>query len=169
MRVDRFRPGNRSTQTSDDTSQMRRFGNERGVGIPDAAQGLCELDGCRRSSSSGEPCGDGAYAHVLVGLPDVNVLGVVQCRPGRIWGASSHLPRNPPHRCAGASSHRRAHLVPTLRGVSVLEQPGQPHLLVFEPEEGLRRAKPLPAEDELVIEDVTDEEWEAFHEALAER
>ena len=58
---------------------------------------------------------------------------------------------------------------PTMSAVSVLEQPGQPNLLVFEPEEGLRRAMPLPAEDELVIEDVTDEEWEAFHEALAER
>jgi len=56
-----------------------------------------------------------------------------------------------------------------MSAVSVLEQPGQPNLLVFEPEEGLRRAMPLPAEDELVIEDVTDEEWEAFHEALAER
>jgi hypothetical protein len=59
--------------------------------------------------------------------------------------------------------------VRTLEAVSVLEQPGQPHLLVFEPEEGLRRAKPLPAEEDLAIEDVTDEEWEAFHEALAER
>ena len=58
--------------------------------------------------------------------------------------------------------------VRTLGCVSVLEQPGHSHLLVFEPEEGLRRAKPLPAEDELLIEDVTDEEWEAFHEALAE-
>lgn len=53
--------------------------------------------------------------------------------------------------------------------MSVLEQPGQRHFLVLEPEEGLRRVKPLPAEADLVIEDVTDEEWEAFHEAIAER
>ena len=27
---------------------------------------------------------------------------------------------------------------------------------------------PLPAEDDLVIEDATDEEWQAFYEALTE-
>lgn len=53
--------------------------------------------------------------------------------------------------------------------VSVLEQPGQPRFLVLEPEEGLRQAMALPAEEDLVIEDVTDEEWKAFHEAIAER
>lgn len=36
------------------------------------------------------------------------------------------------------------------------------------PEEARRHARPLPRREELVIEDVPDEEWDAFQEALAE-
>lgn len=50
--------------------------------------------------------------------------------------------------------------------VSVLEQPGQPN--VFEPREGLSRAMPLPADDDFGLDDVTDDEWQAFYEAVSE-
>jgi hypothetical protein len=52
--------------------------------------------------------------------------------------------------------------------VSTLEQPGQRRLEVYPPGEALRRAHPLPRREDLVIEDVPDEEWNAFQEALAE-
>ena len=39
---------------------------------------------------------------------------------------------------------------------------------VYPPDEALERARPLPPRDRLVVEDVTDEEWTAFKEALAE-
>ena len=38
---------------------------------------------------------------------------------------------------------------------------------VYQPDEALERARPLPTRDRLVIEDVPDEEWAAFQEALA--
>jgi len=36
------------------------------------------------------------------------------------------------------------------------------------PAEALKSARPLPKREDLVIEDVSDEEWAAFLEALAE-
>ena len=39
---------------------------------------------------------------------------------------------------------------------------------VYPPEEALRRAQPLPPRDRLVIEDVPQDDWEAFQEALDE-
>ena len=48
------------------------------------------------------------------------------------------------------------------------EQPAEPTVQVYPPGEALRRARPLPRREVLVIEDVPDEEWEAFLEALAE-
>ena len=38
---------------------------------------------------------------------------------------------------------------------------------VYQPDEALECARPLPTRDRLVIEDVPDEEWAAFQEALA--
>ena len=38
---------------------------------------------------------------------------------------------------------------------------------VYQPDEALERARPLPPRDRLVIGDVPDEEWVAFQEALA--
>lgn len=48
------------------------------------------------------------------------------------------------------------------------EQPAEPVVRVYPPEEALRRACPLPRREVLVIKDVPDEEWVAFQEALAE-
>lgn len=48
------------------------------------------------------------------------------------------------------------------------EQPEGPTVRVYPPEEALQRARPLPPRGRLVIEDVSDEEWAAFQEALAE-
>ena len=42
-------------------------------------------------------------------------------------------------------------------------------LIVVPPEEALTRAQPLPTDDELVIEGLTDDEWSEFEKALAER
>ena len=52
--------------------------------------------------------------------------------------------------------------------VSTLEQPGEPKLEIYSPEEALRHAHPLPPREDLVIEDISDEQWAAFREALAE-
>jgi hypothetical protein len=52
--------------------------------------------------------------------------------------------------------------------VSNVEQLDEPTVRVYPPEEALKRARPLPPRDRLVIEDVPDEEWAAFQEALAD-
>lgn len=54
--------------------------------------------------------------------------------------------------------------------VSAIDPTGEPvGLTVLPPEEALRRAKPTPAERELVIDGLTDAESLAFEKALAER
>ena len=42
------------------------------------------------------------------------------------------------------------------------------HLVVVAPEEAMLRARPLPSDDEMAIEGLTDDEWTAFETALAE-
>lgn len=42
-------------------------------------------------------------------------------------------------------------------------------LTIVPPEEALKRARPLPSDDEMAIEGLTDDEWKAFEKALAER
>ncbi len=39
---------------------------------------------------------------------------------------------------------------------------------VYPPDEALKHARPLPPRERVVIQDVSDEEWDAFQEALAE-
>ena len=51
----------------------------------------------------------------------------------------------------------------------MVEQPDKPTLLVFPPEEALRRARPLPSVEELTIEGLTLDEWNALNAVLAER
>jgi hypothetical protein len=51
--------------------------------------------------------------------------------------------------------------------VSIVEQPDEPAVRVYQPDEAIKRARPLPPRDRLVIEGVPDEEWAAFQEALA--
>lgn len=41
--------------------------------------------------------------------------------------------------------------------------------MVLPPDEAVRRARPLPDGDEFALEDVTDDEWDEFQQALAER
>lgn len=54
--------------------------------------------------------------------------------------------------------------------MSVAEQPSvPPHLTVLAPQDALREAKPMPSNDEMAIDGLTDEEWDAFKSALAER
>ncbi|HVM13269.1 MAG TPA: hypothetical protein VM287_02955 [Egibacteraceae bacterium] len=52
--------------------------------------------------------------------------------------------------------------------MSTVEQPSEPTVRVYPPDEALKHARPLPPRDSLVIEDVSDEEWAAFQEALAD-
>jgi hypothetical protein len=54
--------------------------------------------------------------------------------------------------------------------MSVVPHPDEPiGLTVLPPEEALSRARPLPSDDDMAIEGLTDREWKAFEKALAER
>lgn len=57
----------------------------------------------------------------------------------------------------------------TLPTMSVAEQTPEPQLTVLPADEAARRARPLPSDEDLALDDVTDEEWYAFDRALAER
>jgi hypothetical protein len=70
------------------------------------------------------------------------------------------LPVEPPD---SSTEQRR-----TLAVVSTVEQPEEPTVRVYPPDEALERARPLPPRDRLVVEDIPNEEWKAFQEALAE-
>lgn len=64
---------------------------------------------------------------------------------------------------------RRA-LRETLVYVSVISPSDEPTgLIVLQPDEALKRARPAPKDEDLAIEDLTDAEWEAFTEALTGR
>ena len=52
--------------------------------------------------------------------------------------------------------------------MTIAEQPAEPRVRIYPPEEALRRAQPLPPRDRLVIEDVPQDDWIAFREALDE-
>jgi hypothetical protein len=52
--------------------------------------------------------------------------------------------------------------------VSSAENPDEPRVRIYPPEEALRRGRPLPPRERLIIEDVPDGDWAAFQEALAE-
>ena len=54
--------------------------------------------------------------------------------------------------------------------MSVAENPqDSSHLTVVGPKEALQRAQPLPSDDDMAVEGLTDEEWAAFEHALADR
>lgn len=54
--------------------------------------------------------------------------------------------------------------------MSVAENTGESsHLTVVTPKEALQRARPLPSDDDMVIEGLTDDEWDAFEQALSDR
>lgn len=53
--------------------------------------------------------------------------------------------------------------------MSVAEQTPEPHLTVLPPGDAARRARPLPSDDDMALEDLTADEWDAFQTALAER
>ena len=59
---------------------------------------------------------------------------------------------------------------PSFEGVSIAESPQEPnHLLVVPPKDALQHAHPLPSNDDMAIEGLTAEEWDAFEQALADR
>ena len=54
--------------------------------------------------------------------------------------------------------------------VAVAENPQEPGpLTVVAPKEALRRAQPLPSDEDMAIEGLTDDEWDGFEQALADR
>ena len=54
--------------------------------------------------------------------------------------------------------------------MSVAEHPREPgHLIVVSPKEALQRARPLPSDADMAVEGLTDDEWDAFEQALADR
>jgi hypothetical protein len=67
-------------------------------------------------------------------------------------------------RCYGTLGRGGRTLVP----VSTVEQPEEPTVRFFPADEALKRARPLPSAKELEIEGLTEDEWAAFQEALAE-
>jgi len=40
---------------------------------------------------------------------------------------------------------------------------------VVTPKEALQRARTLPSDEDMAVEGLTDEEWDAFEQALADR
>lgn len=53
----------------------------------------------------------------------------------------------------------------------MVEQPdgtGEHGVRAYPPDQALQRAQPLPPHQDLIIEDVSDDEWAAFQEAIAE-
>jgi hypothetical protein len=59
---------------------------------------------------------------------------------------------------------------PTLAFVSVVSRPDEPTGLTVDlPDDALKRAQPLPSDDEMAITDLADEEWRAFQQAPADR
>lgn len=82
-------------------------------------------------------------------------------RRSLLRGDLSNLPVKSAASTAGEAYARR---------VSVAENPrGSSHLTVVAPDEALQRARPLPSDDDMAIEGLTDEEWDAFKQALADR
>lgn len=54
--------------------------------------------------------------------------------------------------------------------MAVVPSSDQPLVLtVVPPEEAVRLARPLPSNDEMAIEGLTDDEWKAFEQALTDR
>ena len=54
--------------------------------------------------------------------------------------------------------------------VTVVPNSNEPlSLTVLPPDAALEAARPVPSADELAIEGLTDDEWNAFLQALAER
>ena len=50
----------------------------------------------------------------------------------------------------------------------VAREPDDPKLTFVTPDEAHRRARPLPSDEDMAIEGLTDEEWAAFEKALAD-
>ena len=52
--------------------------------------------------------------------------------------------------------------------MSIADHSDEAGLQIWPVEEAVAHAKPLPPRSELVLEEVTEEEWDAFFAALAE-
>lgn len=52
--------------------------------------------------------------------------------------------------------------------MSIAERADEPRVRVYGPEQALRRAQPLPSRERLIIDDISEEDWTAFQEALSQ-
>lgn len=70
---------------------------------------------------------------------------------------------------ADGHSSPALHRVRRLVGMTAVEQPEEPHLRLFTvDDERLWESRPRLTAEEFALEDVTDEEWEAFYAALTD-
>jgi hypothetical protein len=54
--------------------------------------------------------------------------------------------------------------------MSVAESPHESSdLIVVSAKEAVERAKPLPSDDDMAVEGLTDDEWDAFERAIADQ
>jgi hypothetical protein len=51
--------------------------------------------------------------------------------------------------------------------MSARQEPEEPGVRAYPPDEALPRCRPLPRREDLVVVEVPDDEWAAFQEALA--
>jgi hypothetical protein len=56
-----------------------------------------------------------------------------------------------------------------LMPMSLAEEPEVPHLVLVEPDEALDRARPVPPKEQMHLVDFSDEEWDAFCDAMRSR
>ncbi len=68
----------------------------------------------------------------------------------------------------GRDTSARCRSVHHIHGTVSRSLAQEPVVHVYAPDEARKHARPLPSREQLVIEDITDEEWKAFQEALAE-
>jgi hypothetical protein len=53
--------------------------------------------------------------------------------------------------------------------MTLVEEPEQPHLRLYTiDDDALATARPLLTPEEFALADVTDDEWDAFHQALTD-
>ena len=97
---------------------------------------------------------------------------------GSAWLMSSPIDRSgsatgrlspTPSDTARALTSRTELATRKLKAMSVVEQPDPPHLRSFTVDDDrLADARPLLSSEEFALTDVTDDEWDAFHAAIAD-
>ena len=93
---------------------------------------------------------------------------------GCLLRRGGHRPRR--NRCVASSECAEdelkdlegARTAPYTEVMSTLQEPEEPEVRAYPPDEALRRCRPLPRCEDLVVVEAPDDEWAAFQEALVE-